>query len=298
MIRFVRIKKPDAKPHVSSLFWDDDQYTPLFWHTTIDQDRPVGSRKTFVEHQHDYYHIVLYTKGRGNYSQNGIFYPATPGTCVLTYPGLRHDFVSRWGKAVYSEITFSYVNTSNKYLKIPFDKLLELHAGTEVLLVPQLHFSLDQVQILRNLFLTLTDHLNSTHRFSMFHAHNELTKIFGFLVENAVLARKEQRGNDRFERVKDYIEEHYYKSLTIDELAKLAGFSRGYFFRAFKEMFDIPPLAYQQTIRIEAAKTLLKTTPLRCNEIASRVGFSDVYFFHRIFKKHLGMTPNQFRAKT
>lgn len=297
MIRFVRIKKPDSKPQASSIFWDEIQYMPVFWHTTIDQDRPVGSRRTFVEHIHDFYHIVLYTKGRGQYSKEGIFYPAEPGICALIYPGQRHDFVSRWEQAVYSEITFSYVNRNKKSLKVSFEKLLELHAGTGIHLVPQLKFSLDQVQILRNLFLTLTDHLNSAHPLSTFHAHNELTKIFSFLLENAVSTRKKQLGDDRFEQVKNYIEEHYFKSVTIDELAKLAGFSRGYFFRAFKEMFDISPVAYQQNLRIEAAKTLLKTTPLRCNEVAHRVGFSDVYFFHRIFKKHTGVTPNQFRGK-
>ena len=297
MIRFVRIKNPDSKPQASSIFWNEVRYTPVFWHTTIDQDRPIGSRRTFIEHKHDYYHIVLYTKGHGQYSQDGVFYTAEPGTCVLTYPGLRHDFVSRWEKAVYSEITFSYKHKKGQSLKIPFEELLSLHAGAEVHLTPQLKFSLDQIQILRNLFLTLTDHLNSAHPFSTFHAHNELTKIFSFLLENALAPQEDSVLDDRFERVKNYIEEHYFKPLSIDELAKLAGFSRGYFFRAFKEMFDISPLAYQQNIRIEAAKTLLKTTPLRCNEVAYRVGFSDVYFFHRIFKKHTGVTPNQFRGK-
>jgi len=296
MIRFVRIKNPVSKLQASAILWDQEQYTPIFWHTTIDQDRPVGSRRTFIEHKHDFYHIVLYTKGRGEYSQNGTFYEAVPGSCVLTYPGLRHDFVSRWDKAVYSEITFSYVNTNKKTLKISFEKLLELHAGTEVHLRSQLKFSVDQMQILRNLFLSLTDYLNSSHPFSMFHAHHELAKIFSFLLENAVATEEDPCRDDRFERVKNYIEEHYFKPLSIDKLAKIAGFSRGYFFRAFKEMFDISPVAYQQNLRIEAAKTLLKTTPLRCNEVAKRVGFSDVYFFHRIFKKHTGVTPNQFRS--
>jgi hypothetical protein len=59
MIRFVRIKNPGSKPQASSIFWDEVQYTPVFWHTTIVQDRPIGSRRTFIEHKHDFYHIVL-----------------------------------------------------------------------------------------------------------------------------------------------------------------------------------------------------------------------------------------------
>jgi AraC-like DNA-binding protein len=119
--------------------------------------------------------------------------------------------------------------------------------------------------------------------------------IFNFLIENAVLTQQKLFPEDHIERAKEYIEEHYFDQISIDELAKIASVSRGYFFRKFKSQFHVSPLAYQQAIRIEAAKTLLKTTVLRCNEIAWRVGFSDVYFFHRIFKKHIGLTPVQYR---
>ena len=297
MERFFRIKKPDSTPQTAFVFCGKVQYLPIFWHVTVDQNHPIGSAQTFAEHVHDFFHIVLYTKGRSHYSKEGVFHPAEPGTCVLIHPGQRHDFVSRWERAVYSEITFSYDNAQGQHLKISFDELLSLYTGTSLNLNSNLNLSANHTDALRNIFLSLCDHLNSSAALSDYYANRGLMDVFHFLVEHGVREQKEQLVDDRFEQVKRYIEEYYFKSFTIDKLAKMAGVSKGYFSRAFKNSFNMSPLAYQQNIRIEAAKTYLKTTPLRCNEICRRVGFTDVYFFYRIFKKQAGMTPTQFRKK-
>lgn len=297
MRRFARTRQSDSTSQLSSLLYDQVYYRPVFLHAAIDQDHPVGHKKTFVEHAHDFYHIVLYTKGYGEYSREGVFHAAQPGTCVLTHPGQRHDFVSRWEGAVYSEITFSYENSQGVALNLPFKELIALYTGVHIHLNSNLILPIDQMHILRNLLSTSIDHLNSVHPFSTYYAQYGLTKIFNFLIRNAVSTQEASFTDSRFERVKNYIEEHYFKQLSANELANLAGVSKAYFFRTFKDLFGVSPLAHQQAIRIEAAKTLLSTTSLRCNEIAWRVGFNDVYFFHRIFKKHTGITPIQFRKQ-
>ena len=48
-------------------------------------------------------------------------------------------------------------------------------------------------------------------------------------------------------------------------------------------------------LRFEAAQRLLRFTSLRCYEIAQRVGYANVYYFHRQFKKRLGITPTRYR---
>ena len=151
--------------------------------------------------------------------------------------------------------------------------------------------------MLKNLLIQITDYLNSGRESSVYYAHRTLAHIFDFLIEHCAKHQPSEMIDDRFFRTRMWIEEHYLETLEADELARMAGVSKGYFFRAFKKAFGIAPLAYQQQLRVEAAKTLLKATSLCCNEIAPRVGFTDVYFFHRIFKKHTGLTPNQYRKK-
>jgi len=98
--------------------------------------------------------------------------------------------------------------------------------------------------------------------------------------------------------VKRHIDKHYADAITAEDLAAMSHCSRGHLFRAFKKSFHISPLAYQQDLRFEAAQRLLRFTSLRCYEIAQRVGYSNVYFFHRQFKKRTGMTPTQYRQST
>jgi len=50
-----------------------------------------------------------------------------------------------------------------------------------------------------------------------------------------------------------------------------------------------------QNVRIDAAKTLFRTTPLKTYEVAERVGISDPVYFSRIFKKVVGVKPKDFR---
>jgi hypothetical protein len=151
--------------------------------------------------------------------------------------------------------------------------------------------------VLQNFLIKSTDHLSSAHPSSQYHAQYDLAMIFNFLIENAVLTQQ----ND-FLRTTLNVQKSILKS-TISIRYPLTNWQRlpvspeDIFFRKFKSQFHVSPLAYQQAIRIEAAKTLLKTTVLRCNEVAWRVGFSDVYFFHRVFKKHIRLTPVQYRKK-
>jgi AraC-like DNA-binding protein len=297
MRRFVQIKKPKIRPQATSVLYKDTLYTPVFLHATIEQDHPVGNRRTFGEHTHGFYHIVLYTKGHGKYSKEGQSYEAKPGTCVLVHPGQRHDFVSQWEQTTYDEITFSMESPEGKILYLPFDELLSLYLGAKISLISDIMLSLDQIYVLHNLLTLTTDHLNSSKLFSAYHAQYDLAAIFNFLIKNTILTTEKPTTGSPFEAIKEYMERHYFEQFSAEELAKKAGVSKGYFFRGFKQQYGVSPLAYQQAIRIEASKTLLKTTTLRCNEIAWRVGFSDVYFFHRIFKKDVGLTPTQFRKQ-
>lgn len=296
MRRFVRIKKPVEKPQAANLVVESKVYQPLFLHSTIDQDRAIGSRATFSEHIHDFYHIVLYTKGQGWYFKEGRYLPAEPGTCVLIHPGQRHEFVTRRETAIYSELTFSYENDTQTALKLPFSKIFSLYSGTDREISEHASLSFEERQTLSNMMIQITDYLNSSRSGSLYYAYRTLAHILDFLIEHcASIPLARQVVDDRFSLTRIWLEEHYLESISMDELARKAGVTKSYFFRAFKKAFGMPPLSYQQMLRIEAAKTLLRATTLNCGEIAFRSGFTDVYFFHRIFKKHTGLTPKQFR---
>jgi len=84
-------------------------------------------------------------------------------------------------------------------------------------------------------------------------------------------------------------------SLSIAEVAKLFSMSPRTFTRRFKSASNLTPLQYLQKQRIDTAKELLQSSNLSIKEIAYRVGYIDVSYFTKLFKKTQTMTPKQYR---
>lgn len=95
---------------------------------------------------------------------------------------------------------------------------------------------------------------------------------------------------------KQYTKEHYQdKGLSLQEVADVAGISRTYFSKVFKENTGEKYWDYLSAYRIRKAKELLCNTNLRQAEIRQRVGYESEFHFSRKFKELAGMSPNKFR---
>ncbi|WP_349945452.1 response regulator [Lacrimispora sp. BS-2] len=94
---------------------------------------------------------------------------------------------------------------------------------------------------------------------------------------------------------KHYIEENKGLHIKLEELAKNAGFSYTYFSYLFKKETGKTLTEYIQMVRIETAKKLLVEKERSVSEIAELVGYSDIKFFTKQFKKALGVSPNEYR---
>lgn len=97
-------------------------------------------------------------------------------------------------------------------------------------------------------------------------------------------------------QVREYIDRHYARRLTVGRLARLAGLSPYHFIRAFRAHAGQTPHQYLRARRIERAKELLITTPMPVTEICDAVGFQSLGSFSSLFRKLTGETPAAFRA--
>ncbi|MFM9327600.1 response regulator [Paenibacillus mesotrionivorans] len=84
--------------------------------------------------------------------------------------------------------------------------------------------------------------------------------------------------------------------LSINKVCGRLHISAGYFSSIFKKETKLTFIAYLQHIRMEAAKELLRTTDLRALEIAEKVGYAEPNYFSFSFKKHVGMSPKEYRS--
>lgn len=99
----------------------------------------------------------------------------------------------------------------------------------------------------------------------------------------------------RLAKVKEYVEEHLNEDLTLSELAGIAGMSKYYFSRLFKQSEGIPPYEYVLERRVEVGKELLRDTDLSLVQIALKTGFSSQSHFGKIFRRQVGVTPAAYR---
>jgi YesN/AraC family two-component response regulator len=96
-------------------------------------------------------------------------------------------------------------------------------------------------------------------------------------------------------RVVEYIHSFYNKQINKEELAAKLSTHPSHLSRKFKEETKFTLTAYQQMLRINQAKHLLKTENLSVEEIAWTIGYDDPSYFARVFKKETGRTPSEYR---
>ena len=98
------------------------------------------------------------------------------------------------------------------------------------------------------------------------------------------------------EEIIAYINEHFAESISVNDLAGLAGLSQYHFIRIFKKETGFTPHEYIVNTRIMTARYLLKNSRLPVKDICFNTGFSSESVFCNAFKKHQGLTPAEYRS--
>lgn len=94
-----------------------------------------------------------------------------------------------------------------------------------------------------------------------------------------------------------HLETCFAQPIGLDELVEISGMSRRSFLRDFEAATGCSPIAYLIQIRINQAAKMLRQTRTSVTEIAFQSGFSDSNYFARQFKKHMSVSPRQYRQR-
>ena len=136
----------------------------------------------------------------------------------------------------------------------------------------------------------------ATYQFNNFVlASNILRKIFSYFIsQNQVLLTSDQ-SQINLQIIDGFLEKNIDSQITLEEMAEISGLSKFHFAKKFQKQTGLSPVRYFLELKIKHACELIDRTQLTIKEVSSRLGYDDPYYFSRLFKKIMGISPKQYR---
>ena len=224
----------------------------------------------FPSHTHSCWEILLCVSGTGVATIDGQDYPFREGTIFCIPPGIPHCKRAEGGYSDSSIFTSEFTPPDSRPIPVYQDDA----DGT----FQQLYNAALRVRLRKD--PNAAEIINAI-----------ADALYQLLVGWSATPAPRSEAAEAFEQLlMENISNH-----AFDLTAAIAatGYSQSYFRKLFKAATGMAPLAYFNRMRVEYAKTLLRQSdglrPIK--DIASSAGFSDPYYFSRVFKQYTGRSP-------
>lgn len=123
-----------------------------------------------------------------------------------------------------------------------------------------------------------------------------LRNIFILISRNLIGANRANNSlENEVELAMHYFRENYRSEVNVEDYALSRGMSASNFYRVFKQISGSTPLQFILKLRLSNAQNLLENSNLTIAEIASEVGYENPLYFSRLFHKHIGVSPSEYR---
>ena len=205
---------------------------------------------------------------------------------------------------VYAEKFINYIQSHNQILITETLRELSdlLHTCREEITTIK-HFLIDIYILVKQKIMQLYPHVNipflaNASAIDLLERKYYLYEIISFLAEQFDMwthSVSYSSGENVLDEVLYYIHHNYRENLKLETIAPLFGYSSSYLGKVFSKKLGINFNSYVDQVRINEAKKLLKQDKLKVYEIAEQVGYSNVDYFHKKFKKYEGTSPAEYR---
>lgn len=235
------------------------------------------------------YNLVLIYDGKAEFKYDDITFQVSRGNLVYFKPGVHrkaHTFSDDLMKCFSIEFQFTcpvFINDEWKLINcdLPFSYLEMI--DDEYLFLKLL-----------DLFTQLTKSSLSGKNRNVVKDRSIFTEILTLLFQYKEGRQYNYSNMKKVNMIINYMANNYQKNITLQELADYSQISPSYLGNIFKKVTGKSTIDYLIEIRINKAKSMLKDG-LTVSEAAKLVGFNDVYYFSKAFKKHEGVNPSCFK---
>lgn len=239
----------------------------------------------------DHHELILVTGGNGNIIIENKKYPAKEGMvfyiCSNTLQSIESDIKN---PLYFLSVHFSYADV------LFMDNKWDIRNETLMLPLYPMQELKDCYQI-NDIFKKLVDSWNEK-----LPGYELITKaLLQQLIFEIYRNNKKETHNYsvslKIEKTIKYMHENVNRKLTLTELSDMVQLSPAYLSRAFKENTGYSVISFFNKLKVDTAKELIIDGNKKVKEIAQEVGFSDEFYFSRIFKKIEGVSPSEFYSK-
>ena len=214
-------------------------------------------------------------------------YNVRKGDLVVYNAGVLHDECPDFEKG------FSFFNCGIKNFQA--EGLPENHLLPENI-SPVLHAG-EMSDCVQMIFRELVEQISkkkSSASTVCFHLLNALLTISIDQIPHEKILR-ETKFYDSFLRCKEFIDNHFTETISIEQLSQIANMSVSGFSHNFKKILGLAPFQYLTRLRIGLAQKMLITTDKSIADIATGVGYDNISHFNNQFKKFVGTSPQNYR---
>ena len=242
--------------------------------TTDNWGRPVFSAR-----QND--GLVLLTKGNIKYNFNDETLTAGAGDILIFPKGLTYSGVKFNGKTnSFYVVDFDSNPLNNSYADFPVPTVCHIK-----------NYALIEKRFQKLLEIWESGVINNKLK-SKAMLFNLLSDVLLDYAEN-VTPEKEL---SKISKITEYLNQNYSNSeLCISKICEEFYLSESTLRRMFMKTFGLSPIEYITDIRINAAKNMILYDNIPIGEVATKCGFSSLYYFSRIFKRRVGTPPSEYR---
>lgn len=243
------------------------------------------------------FHVAIYLlQGSMEIIEDGIPYRIMPDQVFFLKSGIHH-----WGNRSF-EIGSSWYY-AHFYCDAPSSCMEELPRGIYYdervslkpsekdryfITLPKLINCEEKTQIKRNFEKMIEAHIHGN-------IPQTSIRLWQIFLECAQNAQDDKVSNGYVEQIQNYVRQHYIDGFTSAQIQEACGLSYKYAGTLFKEVTGQTIKEYQCTLKLRKAEQLLKETNKSITEIAQLTGFSDVFYFSKIFHRKKGWPPGEYR---
>ena len=248
----------------------------------------------YETHDHSAVEILLTLEGMVTYTIEDKIYQVRKGEILIVPPDTLHSLTMGEGSSRYLFLFESDAIMTMRDIKsmaMYFHKPFHLRDGSDA-----------HVRI-RELLLRAREAYEKRELMWNTMCYSCILRVYATLGQRYLSGIKPRTGDNMrnmdsevINAVMTYINNHYRAELSLEDVAKFAGFSRYYFSRSFKRQTGYSFKDYLCQKRLQVAMDLLIRTNRSMRDVAIESGFGSVATFNRVFREKKGCTPTQYRA--